>query len=206
MIGILKIGYGNIQSIRAAIERLGYDFVELTSETACFDEVTHLIIPGVGNYAKASSLIYDSNLHFKILNYVKTRKPVLGICLGMQIFTSIGYEGVPSKGLGFFGGETKILNDDETHILPHVGWNNVDFCRNHPVFRGLKSGTDFYFTHSYAVNNINAEYVCGKTYYGEFFPSVIAHANVVGTQFHPEKSLKNGMKLIDNFCQWDGQC
>lgn len=206
VIGILKIGYGNIQSIKAIVDRLGYDFKEVEVECSSFDEVTHLIIPGVGNFAKASEFIYNYGLDFKINEFIKTQKPVLGICLGMQLLMKTGYEYKASKGLGYFEGVTKLLRLRDSSVLPHMGWNTVEFSKEHYLFRNIKSSMDFYFAHSYCVQKIDDLYIFGRTFYDSYFPSVIAKNNVIGTQFHPEKSLKNGIKFIDNFCQWDGVC
>jgi imidazole glycerol-phosphate synthase subunit HisH len=204
MIGILKIGYGNIQSIKAIIDRLGYDFVEVDQGTD-FSNLTHLIIPGTGNYAKASEMLISTGLDRKIKKFI-AKKPVLGICVGMQIMTAIGYETATSKGLGLFEGDTRLLPIGESSVLPHMGWNSVNFTQSHPVFKNIKNDVDFYFVHSYCVANIDKNFVYGETSYGSPFTSIIAKENVVGTQFHPEKSLKNGVRLLDNFCAWDGRC
>ncbi|MBW8308969.1 MAG: imidazole glycerol phosphate synthase subunit HisH [Candidatus Paracaedibacteraceae bacterium] len=204
MIGILKVGYGNTQSIKALIDRLGYDFIEITDELSDFNKITHLIIPGVGSYAQASELFHNSNLAKEISEFINQKKPVLGICLGMQILTSIGHEYGKTKGLNIVGGETILLEGEESSILPHMGWNTVNFTNSHHVFQGIKNGVDFYFAHSYAIEGVEEAYIYGQTFYNKNFPSIIIKDNVIGVQFHPEKSLKNGIKLMDNFCQWDG--
>lgn len=205
-VGILSLGFGNIQSLRSLLGRLGYEFVDIISFDTFPESITHLIIPGVGDYASAYEALKSSGMISKIKDFVLTKKPLMGICLGMQIMTSVGFERTISKGLDIFKGETKRMNVDELHRLPHVGWNTVSFLRNHPIFKGIKNNVDFYFTHSYIVENIDDTYILGETNYCFKFPSIIGRDNVVGAQFHPEKSLKNGIKMIDNFCQWDGIC
>lgn len=206
MIGILNAGFGNLHSLASAIERLGYDFLEITNVTEKWNELTHLIIPGVGDFATASESLLSSGVYKKIKDFVDQEKPLLGICLGMQLMALQGHERGVSQGLGFVNSITILMEADEDHPLPHVGWNNVSFIKPHPVFSGIKDNMDFYFTHSYVVKDVEAEFVYGKTTYSKDFPSVIAFKNIVGTQFHPEKSLKNGLKLLDNFCRWNGQC
>jgi len=205
-IGILNLGFGNIQSLRSLLDRLGYYFVDVKSSDILIERITHLIIPGAGDYASASEALKNSGMISKVQEFFAAKKPLMGICLGMQIMTSIGFESSLSKGLDLFKGETKKMDVDEHHRLPHVGWNAVSFLKNHPIFEGIKNNVDFYFTHSYIVKNIEGAGVLGETTYYMKFPSIIGRNNVIGTQFHPEKSLKNGMRMIDNFCQWDGAC
>lgn len=205
-IGILNLGFGNIQSLRSLLDRLGYDSVDVMSADSLIERITHLIIPGVGDYASASEALKHSGMLSKIQEFGAAKKPLMGICLGMQIMTSIGFERNLSTGLDLFKGKTKKIDTDEHHRLPHVGWNAVSFLKNHPVCEGIKNNVDFYFTHSYIVNDIEATCVLGETTYYMKFPSIIGRNNIIGTQFHPEKSLKNGMRMIDNFCQWDGTC
>jgi len=205
-IGIVNLGFGNIQSLRSLLDRLGYDFIDVESPNMLFEGITHLIIPGAGDYASASEALKNSGMLSGVQDFVASKKPLMGICLGMQIMTSIGFERSLSKGLEFFKGETKKMDVDDHHCLPHVGWNTVSFIKEHPVFKGIKNNVDFYFTHSYVVKNIEDVCVLGETIYYTKFPSIIGRNNIIGTQFHPEKSLKNGMKMVDNFCQWDGTC
>lgn len=206
MIGVLRIGYGNTQSIVSLLDRLGYDYSEIECKEDISEQITHLIIPGVGGYSEGSVKLVELGLDVAILEFAESGKPLLGICLGMQLLTTRGYENGVSDGLNLIDAETRILSTNLNDILPHMGWNSVNFIREHPVFKGIKSGVDFYFAHTYSVQGIDKNNIQALTTYTVEFPSVIASKNIIGVQFHPEKSLKNGIKMIDNFCQWDGQC
>ena len=206
MIGVLKSGYGNIQSILSLLDRLGYDYTEITSGSEFDGQISHLIIPGVGNYAEGSGLLALNGIKEGINSFYMSGRPILGICLGMQLLTTRGYENGIANGLDIISGETRLLSEVKAMILPHMGWNSVEFLMNHPVIKGIKSGVDFYFAHSFSVQGIAQRNILGISVYEVEFPSIVSEKNVVGVQFHPEKSLKNGIKLIDNFCQWDGKC
>ena len=129
----------------------------------------------------------------------------MGICLGMQLLSDWGEEGGGSAGLGLISGEAKRMPEERDLLLPHVGWNTVEFVKNHPVFQGVKNGIDCYFVHSYHFVCKSDEHVYGRSSYGRDFVSVVGRDNVLGFQFHPEKSQKNGLQLIENFCDWDGK-
>ncbi len=205
MIGILDIGMGNLRSVENAVFQNGFDPV-IVSDAAAFDDLDHLIIPGVGNFGAAVPEIERRGLRQPILDFVSSRRPVLGACLGMQLLMATGEEGGTKAGLGLIAGRVTLLDPQGLLRVPHVGWNVLNVLRPHPVFEGIKSGRDFYFVHSYAVQCEHDADVLGTTDYGGAVTAVIGSANVIGFQFHPEKSQVNGLKLIENFCQWDGQC
>jgi glutamine amidotransferase len=204
MIGILEIGMGNIRSIINAVFSLGYDFL-IVSQEEQMQDLSHLIIPGVGSFRLAMENIAKLNLYKSLKNFVDTGRPVLGICLGMQILSDYGEEGGGSKGLGFIEGSVMRLPDGGLPI-PHVGWNDVQFTASHPVFHKVKNHVDFYFSHSYRFIGKRLENVFGVTHYGIPFSSIVAKKNVIGFQFHPEKSQVNGLRLLENFCEWNGTC
>ena len=206
MIGIVNLNIGNLRSIANAIYEVGYDFLFI-DDPSQIDRVSHLIIPGVGHYQTAMRNCINLGFAEPIKQFSSSGKPLLGICLGMQIFATYGYEGgEKTEGLNLIAGEV-IKFADSLHLrLPHVGWNNVHYLSRHPVINDIKDNCDFYFVHSYHYRCANKDDECGLTHYGENFPSIITHNNIIGFQFHPEKSQKNCLQLLENFCKWDGLC
>jgi glutamine amidotransferase len=204
MIGILDIGMGNLRSVQNAVYQNGFDPIVVTT-AANFDDLTHLILPGVGNFSAAVPEIANRQLKQPILDFVASGRPLLGTCLGMQFLMSVSEEGGHNVGLDLIAGRVKRLSG-EGLLVPHVGWNILNMTRPHPVYQGIKSGRDFYFVHSYAAVCENDTDLLGVTEYGGPMTAVVGRDNVVGMQFHPEKSQVNGLRLIENFCRWDGKC
>lgn len=204
-IGILDIGMGNIRSVFNAIYENGFDPI-IVDSVAQLDDMTHLVIPGVGAYRTAMSHIAEKNFYAPLKEFAESGRPLLGICLGMQILSDSGVEGGVSEGLGVIHGEVLPLDVSEELRVPHVGWNEVVFDVNHPIFEEVKTDRDFYFVHSYAFNCANQNEVIAHTNYGKKITCIVGKGNVVGIQFHPEKSQVNGLKILENFCSWDGLC
>ena len=204
-VGILNLEMGNLRSVSNALHSLGYD-PELVDGAEGLADLTHLVIPGVGAFRTAMSRIAERELGPAVWDFADSGRPVLGLCLGMQILGSAGEEGGSTPGLGLIRGRVQRLRDEIVPAIPHVGWNSMTFQRDHPVARGVRSGVDYYFVHSFYFATEMPADVLGVTEYGQIFASGIARANVVGFQFHPEKSQTNGLKLLDNFCQWNGRC
>lgn len=204
-IGILRMPIGNLRSVYNAVYENGFDPI-LVDKDAEFDDLSHLIVPGVGNFRAVMTHLEEEGLADCIRAFAASGRPVLGICAGMQLFAESGTEGGGTKGLGLVHGQVQRLPEGNGQVLPHVGWSSVKFHFAHPVLEGLKPGRDFYFVHSYALQTDHPEEFLGETEYGTPFVSIVARDNVVGFQFHPEKSQANGLKLIENFCLWDGQC
>lgn len=205
MIGILNIDIGNLRSVYNALDTMGYD-AKIVAEADSFDDLSHLIIPGVGSYFNAMKSIQTSDLKNRIHKFSKSGRPVLGICLGMQLLSSTGYEGGKTGGIDLIPGQVDKLSPPDNLSLPHVGWNTLHFCREHPVFYRVKHGVDCYFVHSYQFICQDDTHCLAITDYGIDFTSIIGKDNVLGFQFHPEKSQANGLKLLENFCDWDGKC
>lgn len=172
---------------------------------AQFDDLTHLILPGVGNYSAAMPAIETRALRQPILDFVASGRPLLGTCLGMQLLMAVGEEGGIHTGLGLIPGRVTRLACQGLRV-PHVGWNVLNMIQPHPIYEGIKNGRDFYFVHSYVAVCEDGYDLFGSTQYGGTVTAVIGRANVVGIQFHPEKSQVNGLRMIENFCNWDGQC
>jgi len=205
MIAILDAHAGNIRSVFNAVYGLGYD-VDVVSHLNNGDDYTHLIIPGVGSFYSVMSAVNSSSLRSEIVEFSESGRPTLGICLGMQMFADWGSEGGGSEGLGLIHGKVDSMDCADGLLMPHVGWNTVSFNMRHPCFEGIKDNVDCYFVHSYHFRCVDYKNVYASTDYGAEFSSVVGKGNVVGVQFHPEKSQSNGIKMIDNFCSWDGEC
>ncbi|BCA94941.1 imidazole glycerol phosphate synthase subunit HisH [Legionella antarctica] len=204
IIGIVDYGMGNINSVYNALTYLGYE-AEIVTTVQEIERCSHLIVPGVGSYAKAMANIAELGVDVAIVNHAKMGKPLLGICLGMQILSEVGEEGGNIKGLGLIPGRVQLLDLVDLPV-PHVGWNSLNFNADHPMFASLKKHVDFYFVHSYFFDVESPENVLASSDYGNQFAAIVGKKNIVGIQFHPEKSQDNGLLLIENFCEWNGEC
>ena len=205
VIGILEMPIGNLRSVRNAVYENGFD-PELVGKDADFDELSHLIVPGVGNFTAVMRHLEEEGLADRLRDFAASGRPVLGICAGMQLLATRGTEGGDTPGLGLVDATVKRLPEESGLVIPHVGWSSVTLHFPHPVTEGVKPGRDFYFVHSYAMHTDTPHAPLGTSEYGTEFVSIVARDNVVGFQFHPEKSQANGLKLIENFCNWDGRC
>lgn len=205
VIGILEMPIGNLRSVRNAVYANGFD-PQLIGKDANFDDLSHLIVPGVGNFSAVMHHLEEEGLAARIRNFAASGRPILGICAGMQLLATLGTEGGETPGLGLVAAIVTRLPEGKGQLLPHVGWSPVTLHFPHPVTEGVKPGRDFYFVHSYAMHTEGREARLGTSEYGTQFVSIVARDNVVGCQFHPEKSQANGLKLIENFCHWDGRC
>ena len=203
MIGILDYGMGNLSSVTNALNYLGIDNHVVTSPEA-FAEISRLIIPGVGSYGKAMENIKGKLFFNQIKEFEKAGKPILGICLGMQLLSSIGTEPVQGNGLGMISGEVILLPQEMGIRIPHVGWNGIKVVNEHPILDGVKLSADFYFVHSYYFSGVKKENIITNTDYGLHFPSIVCNdaRNVIGIQFHPEKSQKQGLQILENFSRF----
>jgi imidazole glycerol-phosphate synthase subunit HisH len=205
MIGILDLGIGNIRSLSNAIRRNGFDVVVVDSQEL-LETFTHLIIPGVGHFRAGMDAVTIRDLKSHISDFAISGRPLLGVCVGMQLLATKGTEGGEVEGLGLIEGTVRRLDRPVGFSVPHVGWNTLVQKKSHPVFDGVKQSRDFYYVHSFALECADRDDVLGETDYGGEFTAVVGRANIVGFQFHPEKSEANGLKLLENFCAWDGRC
>ncbi|MEK3953419.1 imidazole glycerol phosphate synthase subunit HisH [Psychrobacillus sp. FSL K6-1464] len=199
MIGIIDYGAGNLHSVLKAIKQLGYETKLITKASDHTDEITKLILPGVGNAKVAMDVLDRSGLSDYLKERVSDGIPLLGICLGMQLLLEKSEEGNVDC-LGFLKGSVPEFTD-ESEKIPHMGWNQVTDVQNHFLFEHIPDETDFYFVHSYFAMPENREDILGETNYGINFASVIGNSQVMGVQFHPEKSGKYGIQLLDNYCK-----
>lgn len=193
MIGIVRYGAGNIFSLTAALERLGIEYGMIFKEED-FEKFDRYIIPGVGHAGAAMAKLE----HTGLVPAIKAlTKPVLGICVGMQLLTSYSEEG-DSDLLNLFPIKTLRFEDSAEHKVPHTGWNQVFSEKNNPLFANIPLGSHFYFVHSYFIEYNNA-YTLASTNYSNKFSASIWRDNFYGVQFHPEKSGKYGEILLTNF-------
>lgn len=194
---IMDYGSGNVKSVYNLVKHLGYETVISNSKYE-IQKATHLILPGVGSFASAMSKI-KSNIPLNILNVdvLDKKKPILGICVGMQVMANKGYENGENIGLGWIDGTVRKINVSNSP-LPHIGWNNIIIKKKSKLTSYLDKVNDFYFVHSYAYNT-ERDYIIAETDYEEQFPSIIKKDNIYGVQFHPEKSQKAGQQLLKNF-------
>jgi imidazole glycerol-phosphate synthase subunit HisH len=199
-VAIIDYGMGNLDSVARAVEVCGGSSV-VTCDPADIREANYIILPGVGSFPEAMRNLRDKGIDLIIKEEVVGKRiPFLGICLGMQLLATMGYEGEPCKGLGLISGEVKKFVPDSADIkIPHVGWNEVIFDKPSALFNNIPSGKDFYFVHSYHLVCKDREDVLTRTPYCGDFVSSVFRDNVIGVQFHPEKSMQVGLKLLGNF-------
>jgi glutamine amidotransferase len=207
MIAIINYNAGNITSVARALQNIGHDFV-ITDEAKKLEAASHVIFPGVGAAGEAMAYLREKNLDVWLKNYIKTGKPLLGICLGTQIILDYSEEN-ETDCIGLVDGSTKRFPDKLTSggqalKIPHMGWNSVTFRRSHPVFQDISPDAEFYFVHSYYPAPSDDSAILGITDYGMKFCSVLAKENLVAMQFHPEKSGRPGLQILRNFCAWRG--
>ncbi len=206
MIGILDLEVCNLTSVSSAVYNLGFDIkIIKISEKEKLNDISHIIIPGVGSFSNISAEFYKNKSFGSELEKFKNKgSPILGICLGMQFLASEGNENYKSKGLNFIDATVNLMESDSSKNfnLPHVGWNEINILKNHKLFNGIQNKSNFYFVHSYKTILKNNDNLFAETSYLKNFPSIIINDNIVGFQFHPEKSSKNGLKILENFCNW----
>ncbi len=206
MIAIIDYGMGNLRSVAKAVEKIGSKVV-VTSDINQLKLSDGLILPGVGAFYQAMQNLNNLNLPAVIRELINNGKPLLGICLGLQLLFSESNEGGVSEGLNLIEGKvtrfslTKIKPNTK---IPHMGWNSVTYTKKGKksmLWKNIPEGTFFYFAHSYFVTPKTRAVIIGQTEYGFTYTSVIGKNNVFGTQFHPEKSGPLGIRLLTNFCE-----
>ena len=201
VLGLIDGQSGNIGSIKKAIKDLINEkpyqlkIIQGNFNPNNFDKI---ILPGQGAYATLISNLKKLKIIHPLKQYLDDNKSYLGICVGMQILSDEGHEDQITKGLGIISGKIKKFSNKKL-IIPHMGWNTIRVNKVDPIVKKNLNEKDFYFVHSYIYENINKENILGLTTYGKNFPSIINKGNIYGVQFHPEKSHKNGLKLIKNF-------
>ncbi|MDR3596375.1 imidazole glycerol phosphate synthase subunit HisH [Clostridium sp.] len=201
MIVIIDYGMGNLKSVKNALDFLGLES-KISSDLEDIQSADALILPGVGAFPDAMDTIEKLSLDKIIKEEVNKNKPLLGICLGMQLLFENGFEGIERKGLGLLKGSiVKMKDDKENNIkIPHIGWNNLIYNKKDELFDSIEEGNFVYYVHSYFVQNYNDDDLVAYSEYGENkIPGVVRCRNVMGAQFHPEKSGTVGLAILKNF-------
>lgn len=203
MIVIVDYGMGNLGSIKNMLSYLKKDSI-ITSDLSVIRKAKKLILSGVGAFDNGMKNLQENDLS-KLLTYkvINEKTPILGICLGMQLLTDKSEEGI-EHGLGWIPGETKrfnFKNENKTLKIPHMGWNTVNPKKNSLLLSDMYEEPRFYFVHSFYVATAYQEDTLCETNYGFIFTSAIEKGNIFGVQFHPEKSHKFGMKILNNFAE-----
>jgi len=200
MIAIVDYNMGNLASVQNAFAKLGKDTV-VESNPEKFKEYDKLILPGVGAFGDAMEHLRERNMINAIKEFAASNKPMIGICLGMQLLFESSQEFGEHKGLGLIKGHVSAFDTSKFSTplkVPHMGWNRM-FTTSHPLFDGLDENHYLYFVHTFHVTCENEGDIIGTTEYGYKFTSAVAHNNIMGIQPHPEKSHENGLKILENF-------
>ncbi len=200
MIAIVDYNMGNLASVQNAFAKLGKDTV-VESDPSKFSDYDKLILPGVGAFGDAMEHLRERNMVDAIKEFAAAGKPILGICLGMQLLFESSEEFGKHTGLGLIKGNVTAFDTaafSEPLKVPHMGWNRM-FTNEHPLFKNLDEEHYLYFVHTYHVNCTDKNDIIGTTDYGYEFTSAVAHGNIMGIQPHPEKSHENGLHILENF-------
>jgi len=201
MIGIIDYGSGNVKAIANIYKRLNMEYF-VTNEPNALEKASHLVLPGVGAFDQTMNLLNESGLREKLDELVLEKKvPIIGICVGMQIMAQSSEEG-KEMGLGWIQGNVRRINEvqlERKPKLPHMGWNNVTITRDNGILANTNLNKGFYFLHSYFVKPEHGEDVLATVNYGSELTCVVKKNNIVGIQFHPEKSHQNGVEVFKNF-------
>ena len=202
MIAIVDYGVGNLFSLVSSFKAIGVDAVT-TGDKSVIESADKIILPGVGAFGDASDKLFNSSLAEVVIEQAKKGKPVLGICLGMQLLLEKSYEYGCHKGLSLIKGEIRPISDviPADYKIPHIGWNALKFKgEKSAIFKYLKDGDFVYFVHSFYATNCD-ENVIATAEYGAFLTAAVQNNNVYGCQFHPEKSGEVGLKILKAFCE-----
>lgn len=198
MVGIIDYGGGNLRSLKRAVELLGHQVILVDSPDR-FTGFTHLLFPGQGAYGDCLAKLHGRDLVTPLLSWIQDDKPFFGICVGYQLLFQKSEEAPEVQGFGLFSGEV-VKFQSETLKIPHMGWNALRIGDpSHPVWKGLPKDPYFYFVHSYYSTEVQEDVQAGNCLYGEEFTACVIKGNLLATQFHPEKSQQNGLRLIENF-------
>jgi glutamine amidotransferase len=197
---IIDYGMGNLRSVQKGFERVGFE-ASVTRSKREISGASAIVLPGVGAFKDCMENLEKYGLIESILRSIEKGKPYLGICLGLQILFSASEEFGRRRGLDLIKGNVVRFRPDPEHKVPHMGWNTIEKQKETPLLQGLKSGEFFYFVHSYYVIPDEGKWNSTLTHYGIPFVSSIHKENIFATQFHPEKSQKKGLKILENFAR-----
>ena len=201
MTAIIDYGVGNLFSLLSSIKKIGEEAV-VTSDKEVLDRADRIILPGVGAFCDAAAKLRESGLVPVLMEQIKKGKPVMGICLGMQLLFDKSYEYGEYEGLGLIKGEIRPISEAVSGLkIPHMGWNALTFTGSrHPLFKYINDGDYVYFVHSYCADGCEKS-VIAQTSYGADITAAAANGSVMGTQFHPEKSGETGLNILRAFCE-----
>ena len=200
MIAIIDYGMGNLRSVQKGFEKVGHEAV-VTSDPAAIAAAAKIVLPGVGAFEDAMAEMRRRDLIRPVLAAIESGKPFLGICLGLQMLFDVSYENGRHKGLGILRGEVVRFQLPPEYSVPHMGWNQLSVRRRAPIFNGIADGAHVYFVHSYYVVPQDLGVIATETDYATPFCSSIWRDNVYATQFHPEKSQADGLRILKNFAE-----
>lgn len=199
MIGIVDYGRGNLRSVEKALEKVGFEAAIMASP-AELSLVNGLILPGVGAFADAMQALAQAGWIEPLLQFARSGRPFLGICLGMQILFEVGEEHGDHAGLGLLAG--RVVKFPQGRKVPHMGWNSLSIEQPALLLEGIPDESYFYFVHSYYAVPADKRDIAATSDYGVVFPAVVGRDNIWGAQFHPEKSSPWGLNLLTNFGKW----
>jgi len=193
---IIDYGVGNFRNVQKAFESIGAA-AEITSSVKTVSSAEVVVLPGVGAFGDAINNLRRLNLDQPVLQAVRAGKPLLGMCVGMQLLFEHSQEMGQHQGLGILPG--KIVRFPQGLTVPHMGWNQIEPEQEHPLLKNITSGDFAYFAHSYYAVPKNPEHILACTHYGRHYPSIVGQDNVCAIQFHPEKSQQVGLQILKNF-------
>ena len=209
-ISVIDYGSGNLKSAAKALETAANNInlrskIVVTSDPKIIKKSDKIVLPGQGSFRDCFLGIKKITGLNETLNefVLEKKKPILGICVGMQLFAKTGYESQETKGFGWIDAEVRKVNNMNKKIkLPHMGWNEIELQEDSFLFSNIKNKSHVYFIHSYEFITKQKECVLATTNYGNSIIATVAKENIIGTQFHPEKSQKNGLIILENFLNW----
>jgi glutamine amidotransferase len=209
-ISVIDYGSGNLKSVAKALESAANNTsasskIVVTSDPKIIKQSDKVVLPGQGSFRDCYLGIKRISGLDETLNefVLEKKKPILGICVGMQLFAKTGYESQETKGFGWIDAEVRKINNMNKKLkLPHMGWNEIELKKDCFIFANIKNKSHVYFIHSYEFMTKEKDYVVATTNYGNSIVASVGKENIVGTQFHPEKSQKNGLIILENFLKW----
>ena len=208
-INIIDYGSGNLQSARNAFEKVSKELnqsveIHISRNVDDLKNTSGIVLPGVGSFLDCKNGVESIDGMMEALEYyiLKCGIPFFGICVGMQLLASKSFENGEDNGFSWIYGDVIKIKQQTGFPVPHMGWNNLEIKCSHPILNGIRDGDHAYFVHSYKFISANKNHIIATTDYSSIIEAVIARDNIVGTQFHPEKSQETGMQIIKNFLTW----
>lgn len=203
MVAIIDYGAGNLSSVKKALDYLGAES-EITQDKEKILTASHVILPGVGSFGDAMHSMQERGLVETVKTAALSGKPFLGICLGLQLLFESSDESPDVKGLGILNGKIITIPKYTGLKVPHMGWNSVSLKQNNGIFSNIEDNSYFYFVHSYYLDGADEDVIAATAEYGVTIECAVQKGNLCATQFHPEKSSKIGLKLLENFLKSEG--